>query len=257
MLKHVYIRWLLGIICLLLLVFSFYNSIFVLYLSLTILLWIAVTAWGSFDVRSGYYIKTVISKKKVDRNVVALTFDDGPTEYTEEVLDLLKRSGQKATFFCIGTCVEKNPELVQRIVSEGHLIGNHTYTHSSSIGFWSATRVSEEILKTQETIAEHTGKTPAFFRPPFGVTNPNIARACKENRMKVMGWNVRSLDTVLKTEEAILMRVVPRLKKGSIILLHDTSSKTTRVLEQLLLIMKQRQIQSVTVDELIQIKGYK
>lgn len=146
---------------------------------------------------------------------------------------------------------------MKRIVSEGHLIGNHTYTHSTSIGFWSATRVSEEILKTQETIAENTGMTPAFFRPPFGVTNPNIARACKENRVEMIGWNVRSLDTVLKTEEAILMRIVPRLKKGSIILLHDTSSKTTRVLEQLLLIMKQRQIQSVTVDELIQIKGYK
>lgn len=257
MLKHRYIKWLLGTACLLLLALSFYNSVFVLYLSLTVFLWIAVTAWGSFDIRSGYYVKTTISHKRTKQHVVALTFDDGPTEHTEKVLDLLNTFGQKATFFCIGIQAEKNPELLKRIVSEGHLIGNHTYMHSSSIGFRPADWVSEEIQKTQKALSAYTGKTPAFFRPPFGVTNPNIAKACKENSMEVIGWNIRSLDTVLKSEKNILKRIVPRLQKGSIVLLHDTSSKTTRVLEQLLLIMKQRQIQSVTVDELIQIKGYK
>lgn len=257
MLKHVYIKRVFAAAGLLLLVLSFYSSTFLFYLLFVLLLWLAVTVWGSFDIRSGYFIKTTVSNNKIKQNVVALTFDDGPTEYTEEVLDLLKKFGQKATFFCIGSRIGQHPELMKRMVSEGHLIGNHTYTHSSSIGFWPAGRVSQEIRLTQESVSGYTGKVPNFFRPPFGVTNPGIARACKENAMEVVGWNIRSLDTVLKTEAAILKRVVPRLRKGSIILLHDTSARTTRVLEQLLLIMKQKQLQSVTIDELIQIRGYK
>lgn len=243
--------------CLLLLVFSFYDRNFFPWLLIAGGLWLALTAWASFDIRSGYYIKATVSNRHVKQRLMALTFDDGPTEYTAEVLDLLKKFGQKATFFCIGTQVEKNPQLAQRIISEGHLIGNHTYTHSSAIGFWPVHRVSEEIRTTQKVILTYTGKIPNFFRPPFGVTNPNIAKACEENSMEVIGWSIRSLDTVLKNEQAILKRVVPRLRTGAIVLLHDTSHKTTKTLEQLLLVMKQKNIQSVTVEELIEIKGYK
>jgi len=257
MLRHTYIKWIFTAVCLLLLVFSFYDSSFFPWLLITGGLWLALTAWASFDIRSGYYIKTTVSNSSVKQSSVALTFDDGPTEYTAEVLDLLKKFGQKATFFCIGTQVEKNPELLQRIVSEGHLVGNHTYTHSSFIGFWPVQRVSEEIRTTQKVISAYTGKTPVFFRPPFGVTNPSISKACEKNGMEVVGWSIRSLDTVLKNEQTILKRILPRLRKGSIVLLHDTSHKTTRTLEQLLLVMKQRNIQSVTVEELIEIKGYK
>src|SRR5690606_14584733 len=117
--------------------------------------------------------------------------------------------------------------------------------------------VFNEIASTQNIILQITGKIPNFFRPPFGVTNPNIARVCKENRVEVIGWNIRSFDTVIESENKILYRILDRLKKGSIILLHDTSAKTLNVLERLLIIMEKKQIQSVTVDELLNIKAYK
>src|SRR5690606_21017954 len=114
-----------------------------------------------------------------------------------------------------------------------------------------------EIASTQKIIQQITGKIPNLFRPPFGVTNPNIARACKENRVEVIGWNIRSLDTVIALEDKILSRILDRIEKGSIILLHDTSTKTLNILERLLIVMEKKQIQSVTVDELLNIKAYK
>lgn len=222
-----------------------------------LLAWFALTVWASFDVRSNYYIRTVVSNKKIKEDYLALTFDDGPTEYTLEVLDLLKKYHQKATFFCIGTCIKKHPMILQRIIEDGHVAANHTYSHSTKMGFLSADAVFQEVASNQKIIQTYTGKEPRLFRPPFGVTNPNIAKACIRNGVEVIGWNIRSLDTVLASDYRILQRMIPRLRKGSIILLHDTSSKTVRVVEQLLITMKQKGLQSVTVDELIQIKAYK
>lgn len=220
-------------------------------------LWLGFTIWASFDIRSNYFIKAHISYPKTVENVIALTFDDGPTEFTPLVLNLLKRYNQKATFFCIGKQVEQYPKIVQEIVAQGHTIANHTFTHTQKMGFLSKKKVDDEIASNQSIIAETVGKTPRFFRPPFGVTNPNIADACKKNKVEVIGWNIRSLDTVLSGEEKILNRMVPRLKKGSIVLLHDTTQKTTNVLEQLLILMQEQHIRSVTVDELLKIKAYK
>src|SRR5690606_18244547 len=98
------------------------------------------------------------------------------------------------------------------------------------MGFLSEKEVHNEIASTEKIIQQITGKIPNLFRPPFGVTNPNIARACKENRVEVIGWNVRSLDTVIESEDKILSRILDRFEKGSIILLQDISNKTMNVL---------------------------
>lgn len=222
-----------------------------------VLLWLGITAWGSFDIRLNYFIKAHSSNKKINRNIVALTFDDGPTEYTLLVLDLLKKHRQKATFFCIGNQIERFPETAKRIVNEGHILANHTFSHPKNMGFLNRKAVLNEIASNQEIIRKTVGKEPLFFRPPFGVTNPNIAQACEKLNLSVIGWNIRSLDTVIASETKILDRILPRLQKGSIILLHDTSAKTVNVLERLLIIIEKQQIQSVTVDELLNIKAYK
>lgn len=257
MLRHNYIKWFF-IALLIFLWYAYFSGKLPLFLIfIAIIAWLGITTWGSFDIRLNYFIKAHSSNKKINRNVVALTFDDGPTEITPEILNLLEKYNQKATFFCIGKQIEKYPEASKSIVEQGHIIANHTYSHTNKMGFLSEKEVHNEIASTEKIIQQITGKIPNLFRPPFGVTNPNIARACKENRVEVIGWNVRSLDTVIESEDKILSRIFDRFEKGSIILLHDTSTKTLNVLERLLIIMEKKQIQSVTVDELLNIKAYK
>lgn len=257
MLRHQYIKWFF-IVLLACLCFAYFSGKLPLFLIfIAIFFWLGITAWGSFDIRLNYFLKAHSSNKKIIKNVVAITFDDGPTEITPEILNLLEKYNQKATFFCIGKQIEKYPEILKNIVEQEHVIANHTYSHTNKMGFLSKNEVDNEIASTQNIIQQITGKIPNLFRPPFGVTNPNIARACKENRVEVIGWNVRSLDTVIESEDKILSRILDRFEKGSIILLHDTSTKTLNVLERLLITMEKKQIQSVTVDELLNIKAYK
>ncbi len=210
----------------------------------------AVLTWGSFDITLGYFINS-ITHKRTKIKEVALTFDDGPTEFTPRFLDLLKENNTKATFFCIGKQIEKYPETFQRIIAEGHTIGNHTYSHSNNTGFLSASKMAEEIKKCDEVMLKFGNLKTDLYRPPFGVTNPNIAKAIRKTHKKSIGWNVRSLDTVIEDEQKIYQRVTKGIKKGSIILLHDTSEKTYHVLVDLLVFLKDKNYSTFTVDSII------
>jgi peptidoglycan/xylan/chitin deacetylase (PgdA/CDA1 family) len=181
---------------------------------------------------------------------ISLTFDDGPTAYTEEILALLQGTPHKATFFLIGKRAEERPETVQRILEQGHSIGNHTYSHSPGLGFKGTQMVEEEILRCDEVLRKLTGKTPRFYRPPFGVTNPSIARAVKKTGHMVMGWSIRSLDTKIKHSNRILARITSRLAPGDVVLLHDTNSRTVEVVQALLPELGQRNLRSITLDDL-------
>ncbi|WP_423740570.1 polysaccharide deacetylase family protein [Flavobacterium columnare] len=97
---------------------------------------------------------------------------------------------------------------------------------------------------------ELTAQKNKFFRPPFGVTNPHIARAVREKNYQVIGWTIRSLDTVIEDENKILDRIISRLEKGKIILLHDISQKTVNVLARLLILLDQNQYKTITIEEL-------
>ncbi|SDQ52746.1 Peptidoglycan/xylan/chitin deacetylase, PgdA/CDA1 family [Chryseobacterium soldanellicola] len=208
---------------------------------------IAVLGWGSFDITLGYFVNS-FTHKRTKIKEVALTFDDGPTEFTPKFLDLLKENQVKATFFCIGKQIEKYPEILQRIIAEGHTVGNHTLSHSNNTGFLSTSKMVEEIEKCDEIISKIGNIQTNLYRPPFGVTNPNIAKAIKKTHKKSIGWNVRSLDTVTDDEKKIYRKVTKRLKKGSIILLHDTSEKTYHVLKDLLVFLKEKNYSTFTID---------
>ncbi|MCJ7933666.1 MAG: polysaccharide deacetylase family protein [Chryseobacterium sp.] len=209
----------------------------------------AVIVWGSFDIELGYFVSSITHKRTKIREV-ALTFDDGPTEFTPRFLDLLKEHQVKATFFCIGKQIEKYPEIFQRIIAEGHTIGNHTLSHSNSTGFLPTSTMIEEIKRCDEVI-HHTGKIKTeLYRPPFGVTNPNIAKAIQKTHKKSIGWNVRSLDTVIGDENKIYRRITKGVKKGSIILLHDTSEKTYQVLVNLLVFLEDKNYTTFTIDSI-------
>ena len=208
------------------------------------LLFVGLLSWGVFDIRLGYFVPTLCRLKNKQKRQVALTFDDGPTELTPLFLDLLNRYEAKAIFFCIGRQIAQYPQIVQRIKDEGHLIGNHTYSHIPQNCFASTAAMTREIQQTDALLAQLGVETP-YFRPPYGVTNPHIASAVRRTGKRVIGWDIRSLDTVIKDETRLWSRVVSKLSQGNIILMHDTSERTLHVLEQLLEYLKANDYQVV------------
>lgn len=223
---------------------------------LLFLFWLVMTVWGSSDIRLGYFVKTYCHAPKAQERKIAISFDDGPHPMTEKVLDVLHQHQMKATFFCIGTQIEKYPEIFKRIIAEGHLVGNHSYSHSSTFGIFSTQKITDEIRQTDTVIEYLTGKKVLYFRPPFGVTNPRIARATKATAKQVIGWNNRSLDTVITDENKIIERVKNKVAPGGIILLHDTSQKTVNVLEQLLIFLQSENYDVITIDKLLNLPAY-
>lgn len=219
--------------------------------------WAVLTSIGSFHIRWNYHLNGLHHNKKTKNNWVAITFDDGPhPDFTPQVLKLLSRYKVKATFFCIGKEMAQYPDIVTQIIADGHTIGNHTYSHANTFGFFSTKKVVGELYRTRETIQQLTGLDTVLYRPAFGVTNPNIGRAVNQLGLRTIGWSVRSLDTTNRSKKTLLHRITRRLKHGDIILLHDTSAKTVEVLEQLLLFLQNNNMRSVTVDQLLEIEAY-
>ncbi|WP_425235530.1 polysaccharide deacetylase family protein [Ulvibacterium sp.] len=220
-------------------------------------IFLTLTVLGSFLIQWNFHFKSHNSNPSIVENQIALTFDDGPhPEYTPQVLQLLKQFNAKATFFCIGKHMEGHSGLIKRILTEGHTIGNHTYSHSRVFGFFGAKKVIAELQKTNGIFAKITGKQIQMYRPAFGVTNPNIKKSIKAMGLQSIGWSIRSLDTTPLSDDTILHRTTHKLAKGDILLFHDTSPKTIIVLERLLLILQEKNLQSVTVDQLLNIKAY-
>ncbi len=198
---------------------------------LPLFLWFLILFFGSKNICSQFYTKVKCSSE--DKSKLHLTFDDGPhPETTPEILKILKKYNQKAVFFCIGKNIEQYPEIVKQIVNEGHAIGNHSYSHSYYFDFFATTKVIAELEKTNQLIKELTGKDCKIFRPPYGVTNPNIAKAVKNLNMQVIGWSIRSLDTV-KDKKQVLKRL-QKAKAGDIILFHDIKAQTPEILDEFL-----------------------
>jgi len=207
----------------------------IFYLSIA-LVWLIYVIVGAFRMRAEIFLPSVSSLPHASKNTILITFDDGPhPEITPQILTILRQAHAKAIFFCIGKNMDRYPDIVKQIVAEGHLIANHSYNHSNFIGTYSTEKVKAEILQTEETIIKLVGSSLKLYRPPFGVTNPNIARAVSALNMKVVGWNRRSFDTVSKTKEEVLKRITPDLKKGDIVLFHDTNALTPAILTDFLL----------------------
>ena len=186
---------------------------------------------------------------------VALTFDDGPDpRSTPRLLELLREAGISAAFFCIGKRVAANPELAAQIVREGHLLGNHTYTHSNFTNFFPCTRLRNELAQTQAAIEKSAGVTPAYFRPPMGLSNPRIFQVAHRLKMQVIGWTVRSLDTVTADPQKIVARIARGLRPGAVILLHDGNipvEKLEATVKSLLDTLRGLGYEVVRLDELL------
>lgn len=216
----------------------------------------ALVIYGSANIQSNFYTKAYCSST-TEEKVIAITFDDGPnSEYTPKVLSILEEQNIPATFFVIGKNIQGNENLIKKIDEAGHVIGNHTFSHSFFIDFKSKTGFMYELDATSDIVYNIIKKRMKFFRPPYGVTTPHLARASKALNYDIIGWNIRSLDTTSDTEDKIANRVISQIKPGAIILFHDTSEKTAQVLKQTLNFAKENGFKIVSVEELLKIKAY-
>lgn len=242
-------------ILLILLALSFFVSINWWWFLLVIVVRFLILVVGSSFISSNFHIKSYCGNPLEKKKIIALTFDDGPNENTLSILDILKKMNVKAAFFCIGKNIKKHPEILKRIMEEGHIVGNHSYSHSNFFDFYRKNRLIEEIQKTDALIESISGKKTQLFRPPYGVTNPSIRRALEVTKHKVIGWNIRSLDGILKDEKIIFARIKNRIAPGGIVLLHDTAH-TLKILERFMLCLEENEYKVVSIEALLKIKAY-
>lgn len=231
--------------------FSFYTELSLVWVIVPVFIWLLVVLVGSFSMSHNLFLNALTSNKSIKTKQIALTFDDGPhPEHTLSILEILERFNAKATFFCIGKNAEKHPEILKTIIDKGHEIGNHSFSHDTWIDFSSTATWQKEINRTETIIEKNTGVKSKLFRPPYGVTTPQLAKALKQTNHRVIGWNNRSFDTALKNKSLILKRILNRICPGGIILLHDTQEHTVGILEHLLQHLKQHNYNPVTITEL-------
>lgn len=179
---------------------------------------------------------------------VALTFDDGPHPvYTPKLLDGLKKRGVHATFFVVGKNILGNEALLKRMETEGHLIGNHTYSHVK-LSELDTARACAEVEKTNALICEVTGKEPEFIRPPFGEWKK--AMECSFEMIPVL-WDVDPLDWTTKNAALVVKRVLKETDSGDIILLHDFYQSSVDAALEIVDALTEKGYEFVTVDELI------
>lgn len=197
---------------------------------------------------SSYYTAAVYSSDVVkreedgeaeDNKKIALTFDDGPHPYyTEQLLDGLKERGVHVTFFVTGEHASLHPDIIKRMQEEGHLIGNHTYSHMQ-LKRGNREEFKEELIKTNEVIKEITGEEVQYVRPPYGSWDKSFE---KELNMFPVLWTVDPLDWCSADVSCITRKIVSKAEENDIILMHDYyDSSVTAALK--------------AVDELME-KGY-
>jgi peptidoglycan-N-acetylglucosamine deacetylase len=193
----------------------------------------------------------VVHHGPAEGNRVALTFDDGPTPgVTDRILDELKARNLHATFFMIGQCVAASPDLARRVVAEGHLAGNHTYTHRRLTEL-SDTQAAEEILKTQDLMADVLNVRPVWFRPPFGLLNHSQNLLLSSHGLRVVMWNVDTRDWSKPGVDQILAHVANDTKPGAIILCHDKFVQTADALPRILDHLAECDLSAVTMPALL------
>lgn len=214
-----------------------------------------VLFYCSYQIRLGAYVRSLCRNRAAGR-VVALTFDDGPDpEHTPLVLDLLRERGVRATFFLVGAKAERHPELVRRIAAEGHDMGIHTWEHAAGFPMRSSGAMAADILRCRESLGRIAGVETHLFRPPFGVTNPMVARAVRRTQSRCIGWSIRSFDTLQhRSREAVAGLIRRRLGEGKVILLHDNRPGAERLLGLVLDDLKRCGYATASISELFKIE---
>ncbi|MFC4112825.1 polysaccharide deacetylase family protein [Nonomuraea zeae] len=180
---------------------------------------------------------------------VALTFDDGPGPYTGELLDALRRGGARATFFTVGTSAAAQPALLRRMSAEGHLVGNHSWTHRS-LSEQATSKISDSLGRTEDVITSAIGQTPKLVRPPYGAVSQDLRDVAGELGLSLVNWDVDTGDQDGGKAADIADRAVRGAHPGAIILMHDIHRETVDAVPDILKRLRGKGYSFVTVPEL-------
>lgn len=217
---------------------------------------VIVLAWGVKMVSGGgepadavECVTSVMNEEEdVDTPKIAITFDDGPDPYcTEQLLDGLKERGVKASFFVMGKQAEAYPELIRRMQAEGHLIGNHTYSHIQ-LGKNNREIFKAELIKTNELLRDITGEEPQYVRPPYGSWDKSFET---ELTMIPVLWTIDPMDWCSSDVQGIVRKVTEKAEENAVILMHDEYESTVTAALEIVDILQKRGYEFVTVDEIL------
>lgn len=208
------------------------------------------------DLRTKYTSTFLLSGPSSKREV-AFTFDDAPDDkFTPQVLDVLKSEGVKATFFLIGNRVEAHPEIVQRMIDEGHVVGNHSYNHAN-LPKLSDAEFQNQVVKTDHIIRSISGYTPNFIRPPYGNIGESQIQWLASQHKTIVNWNVDSLDWKGLNAEQVKTNVLAHVHPGSIILQHAAGGNgedltgSVQALPDIIKKLRNDGVKLVTIPELL------
>lgn len=196
--------------------------------------------------------KHVYNSCNVDGRYVAMTFDDGPhPELTPKLLDMLKARGIKATFYVVGQNVVEYPDIMKRMIAEGHEVGNHTWNHPSLTKL-GAEGVRSQMDRTTDAIVKTTGVRPATMRPPYGATNASLNKRFDEQYdMKVIMWSIDPLDWKYRNASRVSSQIIEKVHPGAIILAHDIHPSTVAAMPAVFDTLKGKGYEFLTVSELL------
>jgi peptidoglycan-N-acetylglucosamine deacetylase len=189
------------------------------------------------------------------RKVVALTFDDGPSDFTAQVLDILRRDRVRASFFVIGNEVAGREALLRRELDQGNVIGNHTFTHINTAG--AGPEVARQLDDTSAAIKKATSFTPCLFRPPYGSKSSQSVALARSKGLQTVEWDVDTSDYERPASFDIVRRVLSGVKPGSIVLMHDGGGpreQSVAALPKIIKGLRAKGYRFVTLDELLGVR---
>lgn len=194
-------------------------------------------------------VSGVINEREdVDTRKIAITFDDGPHPYyTEQLLDGLKERGAKASFFVMGKQAEAYPELILRMHEEGHLVGNHTYSHIQ-LGKNNRETFKVELVRTNELLLDITGEEPQYVRPPYGSWDKSFET---ELMMIPVLWTIDPMDWCSSDVKGIVGEVTKKAEENAVILMHDEYKSSVTAALEIVDILQKQGYEFVTVDEIL------
>lgn len=208
--------------------------------------------WGVLHPGSRFY-SPVLTRLPTSKKQVWLTIDDGPSEETLQVLDLLDRHKARATFFLVGERAQARPDLAREIVSRGHGIGNHSQSHPQA-WFWALgpSQMRHQIEVAQSQLEAATGVRPHWFRAVVGMANPFVAAPLRDQNLARVGWSARGFDAVKSDDAAVIQRIEKSISPGAIILMHEGARHGRNVpqLTQLLLRLEALGYETVLPEEI-------
>jgi peptidoglycan-N-acetylglucosamine deacetylase len=219
-------------------------------------LFVTIIVLGSYFIRLNYFTNSLNHGPRTNKEI-AITFDDGPiNDFTPRILDILQQHQVSALFFLIGKNIVGNETLLTRLENEGHIVGNHSYSHNYWFSLKPKMEMLEDLKKCDAEIEKVLHKRPRLFRPPYGVTNPMVADAIDKGRYTSIGWSLRTYDTNAKDRNKLLAQTLYKLRNGDIVLFHDWGQFTADILPDFIKAAQSKGFKFVRADKLLGVEAY-